>query len=295
METGAMIAAQVQELTALLEALSPETSQHAKIELVQQLENAKRAVAALQAKATHEFVEQRQAQEAAEQVATSEQRNGIEAEVGLARQESACIGAGLTHTATALCTVLPNTLAALASGRVSEYHARIVAEQTNHLSDAHRLEIDAAIMHRLGRASSSQLRKLLQGHAYRLDPRAAEQRAAQNARRRRVCMEPATDGMVSVSAELPTHQGLAVMDALKKRTDQRLAAAHSTPDTSGSSLDREQVMADIFVELLTGQTTASAVNAEVIVLIHDTTVLGADNIPAWVPGYGPLQAGMVKH
>lgn len=295
METGAMIAAQVQELTAFLEALSPETSQHANIELVQQLEKAKRALAALQAKATHEFVQQRQAQEAAEQVPTSEQLKGIEAEVGLARQESAFIGAGLTHTATALCTVLPNTLAALASGRVSEYHARIVAEQTNHLSDAHRLEIDAAIMHRLGRASSSQLRKLLQGHAYRLDPKAAEQRAAQNARRRRVCMEPATDGMVSVSAELPTHQGLAVMDALKKRTDQRLAAAHSTPDTSGSSLDREQVMADIFVELLTGQTTASAVNAEVVVLIHDTTVLGADNIPAWVPGYGPLPAGMVKH
>lgn len=70
METGAMIAAQVQELTAFLEALPPEASQHANIELVQQLEKAKRALAALQAKATHEFVQQRQAQEAAEQVPT---------------------------------------------------------------------------------------------------------------------------------------------------------------------------------------------------------------------------------
>lgn len=295
MEAGAMIAAQVQELTTFLDSLPPEASQYDNIELIQQLEQAKRALAALQVKATNAFVQQRQAQEAAEQVPTSRQLKGIEAEVGLARQESPFVGAALTHTATALCTVLPNTLAALAAGRVSEYHARIVAEQTNHLSDAHRREIDAAIMHRLGRASSSQLRKLLQGHAYRLDPKAAEHRAAQNARRRQVCMDPVTDGMVAVSAELPTHQGLAVMDALQKRTQQRLAAAHTAPDTTGPSLDRDQIMADIFVELLTGQTTATAVNAEVIVLIHDTTVLGADNLPAWIPGHGPLPAGMVKH
>jgi hypothetical protein len=197
-----------------------------------------------------------------------------------------------------LCTVLPNTLAALAAGRVSEYHARIVAEQTNHLSEAHRREIDAAITHRLGKASSSQLRTLLQGHAYRLDRKAAEQRAAQNKRGRCVGSVPLGDGMVAVNAELPTHQGLAVMDALNKRTNQRLAAQRrrnretDTPDEP--PLSRDQVMADVFVETLTGQATADGVAAEVIVVVDDATLFGDGDTPGWIPGHGPLPAGMVK-
>src|SRR5690625_3561842 len=270
METKDVFAEKVHELMTLLDSDSHAVSEEDSIDLLQKLEETKRVVSAIQAEVTNTFVQQRQAAEAADRIPTSEQLKGIEAEVGLARGESAFVGAALAHTATALCTVLPNTLAALAAGRVSEYHARIVAEQTNHLSEAHRREIDAAIAHRLGKASSSQLRTLLQGHAYRLDRAAAEQRAADNKRRRCVGLVPLGDGMVAVNAELPTHQGLAVMDALTKRTNQRLAAQRrrnreaSTPDEP--PLSRSQVMADVFVETLTGQTTATGVAAEVIVV-----------------------------
>ncbi len=294
MNTEAIVAEKVQELVTFLTSLSPAGSQAENIDRIQRLEHAKRTLAAAQAEATHGFVEQRQAQEINERIPTSMQLKGIEAEIGLARGESAFVGTALTHTATALCTVLPNTLAALAAGRVSEYHARIVAEQTNHLSETHRRQIDTAIAHRLGEASSSQLRKLVQGHAYRLDREAAEQRAAQNTRRRRVGLDPAADGMVCVTAELPTHQGLAVMDALTKLTNQRLANDEAV-DADGESLGREQVMADVFVELLTGQATADGVTAEVIVMMQDTTLLGDDDLPGWVPGHGPLPSGMVKH
>jgi len=301
METAGGVADTVQEFLSFLESVSPAGSEATNIDILQQLEQAKRALAAVQAEVTNAFVQQRQAAEAADRIPTSEQLKGIEAEVGLARGESAFVGAALTHTATALCTVLPNTLAALQAGRVSEYHARIVAEQTNHLSDAHRRAIDAAIAHRLGKASSSQLRTLIQGHAYRLDRKAAEQRAAQNTRGRCVRLDPLGDGMVAVQAELPTHQGLAVMDALTKRTNQRLAAHHrqhanGTPDeVQAPRLNRDQVMADVFVETLTGQTTAAGVDAEVIVVVDDTTLFGDGDLPAWVPGHGPLPAGMIKH
>ena len=270
METVVEVADTVQEFVTFLASLPPAESEAENIDRLQQLEQAKRALAAAQATATNAFVQQRQAHEAADQIPTSLQLKGIEAEVGLARGESPFIGSSLTHTATALCTVLPNTLAALAAGRVSEYHARIVAEQTNHLSDAHRRDIDAAIAHRLGKASSAQLRKLIQGHAYRLDRKAADQRAAQNKGRRRVCMDPASDGQVYLTAELPTHQGIAVMDALTKLTDRRLAA-RTTRETAGADgetngaagepVSRDEVMADIFVETLTGQTTATGVTA----------------------------------
>src|SRR5690625_609629 len=308
METADVVAQQLPVLSTFLDSLPSGHSEADKIDQLQALEQAKRALAAVQAEITNAFVAQRQAAETDARVPTSLQLKGIEAEVGLARGESPYVGAALTHTATALCTVLPHTFAALAEGRVSEYHARIVAEQTNHLSDAHRREIDAAIAHRLGRASSSQLRKLVQGHAYRLEPEAAAQRAAQNAARRGVSLDPAGDGKVYVTAELATHQGLAVMDALTKLTDKRLAAKAKAAKTAkanaagdagaapgeSASLSREQTMADVFVELLTGQTTATGVRAEVIVVMDDATLFGDHDLPAWIPGHGPLPSRMVK-
>ncbi|GAA4475485.1 HNH endonuclease signature motif containing protein [Enteractinococcus fodinae] len=304
METAVEMADLVQEFVDSLASLPPAASEEDNIDRLQHLERAKRALAAAQASATNAFVEQRKAHEAGMRITTSEQLKGIEAEVGLARGESPFVGAALTYTATALCNVLPNTYAALADGRMSEYHARIVAEQTSHLSDAHRREIDGLIAHRVGKASSSQLRKLIQGHAYRLDRKAAEQRAAQNQRDRRVCLDPGSDGISYLTAELPTHQAVAVMDALQQQTNKRLAAqrrdAANTPDDLDNSdaeqpLTRDQVMADLFVELLTGQTTADGVTAEVVVVMHDSSLFGDDDVPAWIPGHGPLPAGMVKH
>src|SRR5690625_781471 len=313
MDTADVVAQQLPELSTFLESLPSGHSEADKIDQLQLLERAKRALAAVQAEVTNAFVAQRQAAETDARIPTSLQLKGIEAEVGLARGESPYVGAALTHTATALCTVLPNTMAALAEGRVSEYHARIVAEQTNHLSAAHRREIDAAIAHRLGKASTSQLRKLVQGHAYRLEPEAAAQRAAQNQDRRGVSLDPAGDGKVYVTAELTTHQGLAVMDALTKLTDKRLAAKAKATKTNGEagaaetakdagaaetaeggSLSRDQTMADVFVELLTGQTTAEGVTAEVVVVMDDTTLFGGHDLPAWIPGHGPLPSRMVK-
>src|SRR5690625_4800654 len=299
MESAVEVADTVQEFLTFLESVSPAGSEAANIDVLQQLEQAKRALAAVQAEVTNSFVQQRQAAEAANRIPTSQQLKGIEAEVGLARGESAFVGAALTHTATALCTVLPNTLAALAAGRVSEYHARIVAEQTNHLSEAHRREIDAAIAHRLGKASSSQLRTLIQGHAYRLDRKAAEQRAAQNKRGRCVSLVPLGEGMVAVNAELPTHQGLAIMEALKKRTNQRVAAqyrqqADEATAPVGAPVNRNHIMADVLVETLTGQATAAGVAAEVVVVVDDTMLFGDGDTPGWIPGHGPLPAGMVK-
>ena len=283
----------VQQAMAILRSLPAPDSPEACVDRLQQVEQARRMLAGDHALTTSRFVDYRHADEAAVRIPTSERCKGIEAEVGFARGESPYVGGALTHTATALCTVLPRTLAALTEGRVSEFHARVVAQETLHLSDAHRREIDVLIAHRLGKASTAQLRRLIQGHAYRLDRAAAEARAAENKSRRRVCKDPAGDGLVYVTAELPAHQGAAVMETLKRLTDQRLDQGQAVDD-EGQPLNRDQVMTDIFVELLTGQTTADGVSAEVIVVMQDSTLFGDDDLPAWLPGEGPVPAGMVK-
>ncbi|HEY4576828.1 MAG TPA: DUF222 domain-containing protein, partial [Yaniella sp.] len=160
MSTAVLAKQQLQETIGVLETSLPDASEADCVEILQLVEQAKRQLAAIQAQATNALVEQREAAEAEDGIPKSKRLGGVDAEVGLARGESPFVGAALTHTATALCTVLPKTLAALAEGRVSEYHARIVAEQTTHLSEAHRRKIDELIAHRLGKASSAQLRKL---------------------------------------------------------------------------------------------------------------------------------------
>src|SRR5699024_4911025 len=40
--------------------------------------------------------------------------------------------------------------------------------------------------------------------------------------------------------------------------------------------------------------TATGVTAEVVVIMHDSTLFGDDDLPGWVLGQGPLPAGMVK-
>src|SRR5699024_2310956 len=142
METAGETLSPTQEAVALLESMPPADSEENTIERLQILEQAKRKLAAAQAESTHALVTQRDAAEAEDGIPKSKRLGGVDAEVGLARGESPFVGAALTHMATALCTVLPQTLAALQAGRVSEYHARIVAEQTTHLSEAHRREID---------------------------------------------------------------------------------------------------------------------------------------------------------
>src|SRR5690625_2501059 len=120
METADATVAMVEEFVSAVGSLPPAGSEAAKIDQLQALERAKRALAAVQAEITNAFVEQRQAAETDARIPTSLQLKGIEAEVGLARGERPYVGAALTHTAIALGTVLPHTIAALAEWRVND-------------------------------------------------------------------------------------------------------------------------------------------------------------------------------
>ena len=112
MTTAGETLSPTQEAIGLLESLPPADSEEHNIERLRILEQAKRKLAAAQAESTHAFVAQRDAAEAEDGLPKSKRLGGVDAEVGLARGESPFVGAALTHTATALCTVLPRTLAA---------------------------------------------------------------------------------------------------------------------------------------------------------------------------------------
>ena len=108
--------------------------------------------------------------------------------------------------------------------------------------------------------------------AAELDPQAAVRRAAKATSQRRVTIRPTPDTMTYLTGLLPVAQGVAAWASL--RTTARAAKA------AGDRRTESQIMADLFVQRLTGQTTATAVPAEIQLVMTPDTLLGTSDRPA---------------
>jgi hypothetical protein len=73
-----------------------------------------------------------------------------------------------------------------------------------------------------------------------------------------------------------------------------LTAASAASQAGGDGRSKGQLMADLLVERVTGQATASAVPVEVQVVITDRALLSHDPTPAQIPGYGTVPAGWAR-
>jgi hypothetical protein len=92
--------------------------------------------------------------------------------------------------------------------------------------------------------------------------------------------------MMNVCALLPVTEGAAVMAALTKAADAGRAA--------GDDRSRGQLMADTFVERITGQTKADQTPIEVQLVMTDCSLFGDDPTPAWLSGHGPVPAAFAR-
>ena len=97
-------------------------------------------------------------------------------------------------------------------------------------------------------------------------------------------VRPAPDTMSLVTGLLPVAQGVAVHAALTRHADSLRAA--------GDTRSKGQIMADTFVERLTGQATAEAVPVEVQLVMTDRALLGGDDEPGRLVGHGPVPAAL---
>ncbi len=274
----------VHELTVLVERLGGAESVHTdreRIDLLAALETIKGAAAAAQARVTVAFDASQRAEQAAAGVPAKHQGRGVAAQVALARRESPHKGnqlLGLAHT----LTQMPHSFQALATGVTNERRASILVRETVILSPEHRAQVDAELADKLGKLGDAGVEREAKKIAYRLDPGSAVRRARKAAADRRVSIRPAPDTMAYVTGLLPVAQGVAVYAALTKRADSLKA--------SGDPRTRGQIMADTFVERVTGQSAAGAVPVEVQLVMTDRALLGDDHEPARVVGYGPVPA-----
>jgi hypothetical protein len=264
-----------------------------RIEQLRALEELKAAAAATQARVAADLDASVRERHAGLGLPAREQGRGVAAQVALARRESPVAGGRHLGLAKALVHEMPHTLAALATGRLSEWRATLLVRETACLSRADRAAVDERLagdvdrLARLGdRALAAEARRL----AYRLDPHAAIARARKAESERAVTLRPAPDTMGYLTGLLPVAQGVAAYAALVRAADAARAA--------GDPRTRGQVMADTLVERVTGQATATGVAVEVGVVITDRALLDpagpGGQEPASLPGYGPVPGRWVR-
>ena len=211
---------------------------------------------------------------------------GVAAQVALARRESPHAGSRLVRLAYALTHEMPFLLELLERGLLSERRAALVGGECAALSLELRARVDAELGHsvgeELGRLSERELTARVRAISYRLDAQAVADRAAYAEQERRVTLRPAPDTMCWLTALLPATQGVGVLAALTRAAD--------SARVSGDARGRGQVMADILVERVTGQTVADAVPVEVQLVVTDRALLMGDGTPACLTGYGTVPA-----
>lgn len=278
----------------LVGATTPE-GQADQIDLLRALEELKAAVTAVQATTAIAFDTAVRREEASADVPAAKRGRGVPSQVALALRESPARARSFLGAARAWRAEMPQTFAALRAGRLSAWRATLLVRETAHLPVEARQIVDREIcadvvaMEGMGTA---RLIARAKKRAAELDPAAAADRARRAAGERSVWIRPAPDTMSYVTALLPVAQGVGVYAALRRAADAATAR--------GDERSRGQVMADTFVERVTGQTGAEVVPLAVNLVVSDATLLGAGHAPAVItadagPGGGVVPAQVARN
>jgi hypothetical protein len=236
--------------------------------------------------------------------------------------------AAVTRVALAceLAGELPATLAALDAGRIDGYRARVIAEQTRPLGPVPELRrsVEAALLERAHKQTATQLRSAARKAVLAADPASAAERH-QKARAGRFVSAPCPelDGMASLFIRMPAEDAVALYTAIDAAARLiRWTADTGSTDTGtgvsasgGDQRTLDEVRADVLAglgwsALLSGHLgcchpDCAHVNQRlgngrrgrpvcVNVTVAYTTLIGVDDQPAHLEGYGPITADVAR-
>ncbi len=223
---------------------------------------------------------------------------------------------------------LPTVADALADGLLDLAHARLVAAITRDITDpATTATLETLAVRHAPSSTVATLRRILETEAQRLLPGWAARRAARGRAERSVVLSPSpVPGCRRIIADLPALEAAAVWLGLNRLASSALAGgvdADGHPETRTHA----QLRADVLTVLLTGTDVGAppapptaqegpsptgtnpapgvrgvalpprerfTALAEVQVVVAADTLLGQSDLPAHVPGIGPLDAGEAR-
>jgi len=184
-----------------------------------------------------------------------------------------------------LTRLFPEAWGGLAAGRVQVTQVRALIETTSALDDAAARDVQERVLGKMGEQTPATTRRALSRAVLKVDPEGAARRHEAARKDRRVAHYPEADGMGTVSATLAAEQAvhaMAVIDAHARASKQ-----------PGDARNLEQARADSFYQLVTGCQKAYP-PAVVTVTVGVDTLLGIDQEPGDLVGYGPVTARTVR-
>jgi len=199
--------------------------------------------------------------------------------------------ARLAQAAT-LVRELPRTLNAVSAGAISGGHANVLAEAVWRLPADPGLPaaLEEAVLPAVlaaGCVTVPQLRRRVRRAVLALDPSTAEQRHQRAAAERRVEYHPGEDGMASLTAFLPAPEAQLIYDRLTTATTLFPTEDTRTLDQQRADLFTDAILSGLPLDALpTVQGRRPAIN----VVVSADTLLGLDDQPAQLTGYGPITA-----
>jgi len=238
------------------------------------------------------------------------------AEVGLALDLPRVTAQGLLLDAFRLDRELPGTLRALQNGDVSLRSARVIAAETSGLSPDQAQAVQGRVLDWLydpsaGKTTARVLAKVRRA-VLSVDPAGADGREQQAVQHRYVrAFKAVEDGMVAWEARLPAAESVAAWE----RIEALAQAAKHRDDTRNADARR----ADVLLDLLLGRPVATPDGRPVRgpasggsasgglasgglggrvwrtdVVVAASTLLGADEEPGELVGWGPITAGTAR-
>lgn len=274
-------------LADVVAAVAPSPLPVEMLDQLEALQRVKAAAAAAQVQLAASFAEIAEREDEARSRSarrTPPRAMSLGAEVALAVHTSPYRGEQRVLLSRRLRDDLPQTLAALARGELTEERAFAVAREVGHLAPEQRTRVDddlAPHVAGLGDVALRQrVRRLCLVHAAE-----AEDRRYRRARAdRRVTLQRLDDGTGRLAAILPREQAATVRAAL----DQAATAARAAGDARTAG----QVRADVLVGRVTGHDPATPMPVKIDLVIGIESLLGEGVEPGRIKGGGFLPAAL---
>ncbi len=212
---------------------------------------------------------------------------------------------------------LPATREALLEGRIDLSKARAIADHTAVLADAeNRRGVEERVLRRAGSQTTSELRRSLLRAVAAVDPQAASKRHVKAKAGRCLRMHVLPDGMAEISAVLAADDAMAIFTSVDT-----IARCSDPADPRGIEARRADALVDICRAVLRrgyaapGHDGADAAGEiarrgnrsarrrparrrrsgpHIQVTVAATTLLGLDDQPAELAGYGPIPAEVAR-
>ncbi|WP_018506339.1 HNH endonuclease signature motif containing protein [Parafrankia discariae] len=216
---------------------------------------------------------------------------------GFVPEEVAAVLAVSPQAATAqmafACTVtrrLPRAVDALRAGVLDLQRLYALEKAVHPLDDLAAAEVETRVLAAGARSNRRAFTDACRRAVAKTDPEGAADRAQTRRKDRRVWVGPDEDGTSTLTALLPAEDA----EACYRRIDQ---AARSVSDNriEGDDRTRDQIRADVLVDLLTGRSShAAPTPCEIQVVVPVATLMGLSDDPAELPGYGPIPARIAQ-